>query len=84
MFLCNRERHEENVEFNLSDPSDLERKLEDLSEQEMDELLKQAYRVNQELKQELQRQERTEDENVRHDGRPKHHNKQPSSGKSGE
>jgi len=47
------------VEFDLSDPADLERKLESLTEEEMDDLLKQAYKVNGDLKKELNRQERT-------------------------
>ena len=47
------------MEFNLSDPADLESKLENLSEKEMEDLLKQAYKVNNELKKELNRQERT-------------------------
>ena len=53
------------MEFNLSDPADLESKLENLSEKEMEDLLKQAYKVNNELKKELNRQERTGSESHR-------------------
>ncbi|KAF6024277.1 hypothetical protein EB796_017418 [Bugula neritina] len=50
-------RTEESISFDLSDPNDLETKLENLSEHEMEELLKQAYKVNKELKKELEKQE---------------------------
>lgn len=67
------------VEFDLSDPADLERKLESLTEEEMDDLLKQAYKVNGDLKKELNRQERTVAESSK---RPSGHKR--SSAGSGE
>lgn len=64
---------DEDVEFDLSDPGDMERKLENLSEQEIDQLLKQAYKVNKELKKELVRQERAESgKGSRGKNKPKH------------
>ena len=62
------------MEFNLSDPADLESKLENLSEKEMEDLLKQAYKVNNELKKELNRQERT--------GAESHHKRQSGTKRS--
>ncbi|XP_067937836.1 uncharacterized protein [Watersipora subatra] len=50
---------EKDVLFDLSDPNDLEVKLDQLSEMEMEELLKQAYKVNQELKNTLHRQDQS-------------------------
>lgn len=48
------------VSFDLSNPADMELKLENLTDKEMDELLKQAYKVNKDLKKELHRQERAQ------------------------
>lgn len=55
-----RSDEDQAIAFDLSDPTDLEVKLENLTDKEMDELLKQAYKVNKELKHELQRQERVQ------------------------
>ena len=48
----------ETVTFDLSDPDDLELKMSKLSDQEMEQLLNQAYAVNNELKKELRRKDK--------------------------
>lgn len=48
------------VQFNLTDPADVEMKLDNLTDEEMEQLLKQAYRINNQLKNELDRKEREE------------------------
>ena len=48
----------ETVTFDLSDPDDLELKMSKLSDQEMEQLLNQAYAVNNELTKELRRKDK--------------------------
>lgn len=51
---------EQLIQFNLTDPDDVEMKLDNLTNEEMEHLLKQAYKINNELKCELDRKEREE------------------------
>lgn len=48
------------VQFNLTDPEDVEMKLDNLTDEEMEQLLKQAYRINNQLRNELDRKQREE------------------------
>lgn len=54
-----RDGAEQTIEFNLSDPDQLSKQLEaaDLTEEESDKLLNEAYKVNKKLKEMLRQQE---------------------------
>lgn len=52
------EGEEHLVEFDLTNPEDVEMKLDNLTDEEMEKLLKEAYKINNELKHELSRKER--------------------------